>query len=223
MIKFIGFMLLWRLVGNPFLAILIILVVVYLLDRRYVGVFPSLTKPYKRMKRISTLRREILMNPNDVTSKHELARLLIERKKFQEALKLLDSIQVQFNHSAEYWDDLGTVNLRLGHVQKGEEYILKALTINPRVKYGQPYLRLAGIYQHSDQQKAEQYVRAFQDIHSSSSEASYLLGMMYKEMGRKQEANDAFRESIDIYRSLPKYKKRQERKWAVRSVFRKMS
>ncbi|OAB35875.1 hypothetical protein PMSD_12810 [Paenibacillus macquariensis subsp. defensor] len=223
MIKFIGFMLLWRLVGNPFLAILIILVVIYLLDRRYVGVFPSLTKPYKRMKRISTLRREILMNPNDVTSKHELARLLIERKKFQEAIKLLDSIQVQFDHSAEYWDDLGTVNLRLGHVQKGEDYILKALAINPRVKYGQPYLRLAGIYQHSDQQKAEQYVRAFQDIHSSSSEASYLLGMMYKEMGRKQEANDAFRESIDIYRSLPKYKNRQERKWAVRSVFRKMS
>ncbi|MEC0091470.1 tetratricopeptide repeat protein [Paenibacillus macquariensis] len=223
MLKFIGFMFLWRLVGNPFLAILIILVIVYLLDRRYVGVFPSLTKPYKRMKRISTLRREILMNPNDVTSKHELARLLIERKKFQEALKLLDSIQVQFDHSAEYWDDLGTVNLRLGHVQKGEEYILKALAINPRVKYGQPYLRLAGIYQHSDQQKAEKYVRAFQDIHSSSSEASYLLGMMYKEMGRKQEANDAFRESIDIYRSLPKYKKRQERKWAVRSVFRKMS
>jgi len=223
MIKFIGFMLLWRLVGNPFLAILIILVVVYLLDRRYVGVFPSLTKPYKRMKRISTLRREILMNRNDVTSKHELARLLIERKKFQEALELLDSIQVQFDHSAEYWDDLGTVNLRLGHIQKGEEYILKALSINPRVKYGQPFLRLAGIYQHSDQQKAEQYVRTFQDIHSSSSEASYLLGMMYKEMGRKQEANDAFRESIDIYRSLPKYKKRQERKWAVRSVFRKMS
>ncbi|OAB43367.1 tetratricopeptide repeat protein [Paenibacillus glacialis] len=223
MIKFISFMFLWRLVGNPFIALIIILAVVYFLDRRYVGVFPSFTKPYKRMKRISTLRREILMNRNDVTSKHELARLLIERKKYLEALELLDSIQVQFDHSAEYWDDLGTVNLRLGHVQKGEEFILKALGINPRVKYGQPYLRLAGIYQHTDQKKAEQYVRAFQDIHSSSSEASYLLGMMYKEMSRKQEANEAFRESIDIYRSLPKYKKRQERKWAVRSILRKMS
>lgn len=223
MVKFIGFMLLWRLLGNPFLAIIVILAVVYLLDRRYVGVFPSLTKPYKRMKRISTLRREILMNRNDVTSKHELARLLIERKKYQEALVLLDSIQVQFDHSAEFWNDFGTVNLRLGHIQKGEEYIHKALALNPRVKYGQPYLTLAGIYQHTDQKKAEQYVRQFQEIQSSSSEASYLLGMMYKEMGRKQEANDAFRESIDIYRSLPKYKKRQERKWAVRSILRKMS
>lgn len=223
MVKFIGFMLLWRIIGNPILAIIIILAVVYLLDRRYVGIFPSLTKPYKRMKRISTLRAEIRMSPNNVTAKNDLSRLLIERKKYQEALKWLDSIQVQFDHSAEYWDDLGTVNLRLGHVQKGEEYILKALAINPRVKYGQPYLRLAGIYQHTDQIKAEQYVRQFQEIHSSSSEASYLLGLMYKEMGRKQEANDAFRESIDIYRSLPKYKKRQERKWAVRSILRKIS
>ncbi|AOZ94165.1 tetratricopeptide repeat protein [Paenibacillus crassostreae] len=221
--KFIGFMLLWRLVGNPFIAILVILAVVYILDRRFVGVFPSLTKPFKRMKRISKLRSEILMSPNDVSSKHELARLLIERKKYQEALEILNSIQRQFEHSAEYWDDLGTANLYLGHTQVGEDNIHKALSINPRVKYGQPYLRLASLYQRSDPHKVEKYIQLFQEIHSSSCEASYLLGIMYKEMGLKQEAQKAFTESVDIYRTLPKYKKRQERKWAVRSMLRKMS
>jgi tetratricopeptide (TPR) repeat protein len=220
--KIFGFMLLWRLVGNPFLAILILVAIIYFLDRRYVGVFPSLTKPFKRLKKISKLRSQILMNRNDVSSKHELACLLIERKKYQEALELLSSIQVQFEHSAEYWDDLGTVNLNLGYIEKGESNILKALSINPRVKYGQPYLRLASIYQRSDHEKVEKYVRQFQDIHSSSCEATYLLGMMYKEMGRKQEAQTAFSESIEIYRSLPKYKKRQERKWAARSLLRRM-
>ncbi|MHA0855912.1 tetratricopeptide repeat protein [Paenibacillus sp. CMAA1364] len=221
--KFIGFMLLWRLVGNPFIAILILLVVVYLLDRRYVGIFPSLTKPFKRMKRISKLRSQISMNRNDVSSKHELACLLMERKKYQEALDILSTIQSQFDHSAEYWDDLGTVHLRLGHIQEGEAHILKALTINPRVKYGQPYLRLASIYQSSSHEKVEKYVRQFQDVHSSSCEASYLLGAMYKEMGLKQEALASFKESIEVYRTLPKYKKRQERKWVVKSILKKMN
>lgn len=219
--KIFGFILLWRLLGNPFLAILVLLVIVYLLDRRFVGVFPSLTKPFKRMGQVSRLRTQISMNPNDVSSKHELARLLIERKKDAEAQKLLESIAFQSEDSAEFWDDLGTVYVRQGDIQKGEAYILKALEINPRVKYGRPYLRLADVYKNSDRDKAVEYVHRFQEIQSSSCEGYYLLGMMYKSLDRQAEAKAAFQESINIYRSLPKYKKRQERKWAVLSMMRK--
>ncbi|HEY2495225.1 MAG TPA: tetratricopeptide repeat protein [Paenibacillus sp.] len=221
--KFIGFFLLWRILGNPFLALLVIVVVVYLLDRRYVGVFPSITKPFKRMSKISKLRSEIALNYNDVSSKYELARLLMERKKYKEALAILEIIQEPYEHSAEYWSDLGAVLLKLGSIDQGEAYILKGLDINPRVKYGEPYLRLAGVYQNQDREKAQHYVRQFQTIQSSSSEACYLLGMMYKALDRKEDAKSAFQESIDIYRTLPKYKKRQERKWAVRSLLRKMT
>lgn len=219
--KIFGFILLWRLLGNPFLAILVILVIVYLLDRRFVGVFPSLTKPFKRMGQISRLRTQISMNPNDISSKHELARLLIDRKKDAEALKLLESIEAQSEDSAEFWDDLGTVYLRQGNSQKGESCVLKALELNPRVKYGRPYLRLADLYMNSDRDKAVDYVHRFQEIQSSSCEGYYLLGMMYKDLDRKEEARAAFQESINIYRSLPKYKKRQERKWAVLSMMKK--
>lgn len=219
--KILGFVLLWRLLGNPFLAILVLLVIVYLLDRRFVGILPSVTKPFKRMGQISKLRPQIGMNPSDVSSKHELARLLIERKKDGEALKLLESIQSQSEDSAEFWDDLGTVYLRQGKIAEGEASILRALELNPRVKYGQPYLRLADVYKNSDRDKAMDYVRRFQEIHSSSCEGYYLLGMMYKSLDRKEEAKEAFQEAIDIYRSLPKYKKRQERKWAVLSMIKK--
>ncbi|MFU1792281.1 tetratricopeptide repeat protein [Paenibacillus azoreducens] len=220
--KFLGFFLLWRLLGNPFLAILVILIIIYLLDRRFVGIFPSLTKPFKRMGQISKLRSEISMSPSNVSAKHELARLLIERKHNAEALKLLESIETQSGDSAEFWDDLGTVYLRQGNIQKGETCILKALDINPRVKYGQPYLRLAEVHKHKDRAKAVDYVHRFQEIQSSSCEGYYLLGMMYKALDRKDDARAAFQESIDIYRSLPKYKKRQERKWAVLSMIKKL-
>ncbi|WP_163876987.1 tetratricopeptide repeat protein [Paenibacillus favisporus] len=220
-IKIALFFILARLLGNPFLAILVLLIIVYLLDRKFVGIFPSVTKPFKRMNRISKLRAHVTMSPSDVSSKHELARLLIERKKYADALRLLESIETQSEDSAEYWDDLGTIKLKLGRIQEGEQHILRALELNPRVKYGRPYLRLADIYKSTDQAKAVSYVQEFQQIQSSSCEGYYLLGMMYKSLGRIQDAKAAFQESIDLYRALPKYKKRQERKWAVLSMLRK--
>ncbi|UNK16763.1 tetratricopeptide repeat protein [Paenibacillus sp. N3/727] len=218
--NFIGFLLLWRILGNPVLAILVILLIVYLLDRRFIGLFPSFTRPFKRMRNISKLRTIISNSPSDVSSRHELARLLIERRKYKEALELLESIHASSEDSAEYWDDLGTCHLNTGNIPQGEQYILQALEMNPRVKYGRPYLRLAGANKTSDREKAISYVQQFQAAHSSSSEAYYLLGSMYKDLGRNEEAKQAFKESVEVYKSLPKYKKRQERKWAVRSLLK---
>ncbi|MCM3783029.1 tetratricopeptide repeat protein [Neobacillus mesonae] len=222
MSKILGFGLLFYLFGNPFIAIIVLLLIIYLLDRRFVGVFPSLTKPYRRMRNISKNRQQIAMNPNDVTAKLDLARLLIERKKYKEAQEHLLTIEASYEHSAEYWDALGTTEIHLGQLEAGEQNILKALDINPRVKYGQPYLRLASAFKDKDQNKALRYVEQFQEISSSSSESYYYLGQVYLALGQKAEANDAFSQSIQVYRSLPKYKKRQERRWAVRSMFKKL-
>ncbi|MFX3647325.1 MAG: tetratricopeptide repeat protein [Paenibacillus sp.] len=221
LIKFLIFGLLWRIVGNPFIAILILLVILYFLDRRYVGVFPSFTKPLKRIRNISRLRQQLAMSPNEVSSKLELARLLIERKRYSEAHALLLELEHPYEQSAEYWEALGTTELHLGNIEQGERHILKALEINPRVKYGRPYLTLAGVFKDTHEDKALDYVHQFQEIHSSSSEAYYLLGSVHRSLGRNADAKQAYEQSLNVYRSLPKYKKRQERRWAVRSWFRK--
>ncbi|CAH1055631.1 tetratricopeptide repeat protein [Paenibacillus pseudetheri] len=222
MLKFIGVLLLFRLVGNPFLAILILLLILYFLDRRYVGIFPSITKPFKRMRQISKLRTTISLNPNDVSSKFDLARSLAERKKYREAKDLLLQIEDRYEQSAEYWVELGHVNLKLGALDEGEAQMLRGLEINRKARYGQPYLWLAETFRHTNHDKALQYVTQYQEIQSSSSEAYYLAGSMYKALGRSEDAKRAFEESTAVYRSLPKYKKRQERGWALRSFFAKM-
>lgn len=222
MIKFLGFLLLYRLLGNPFLALLILLVILYFLDRRYVGILPSFTKPFRRSRQISRLRTTIMQNPNDVSAKFDLARLLTERKRYSEAKELLTAIADRYETSAEYWVELGYANLKLGLLPEGEAQMLQGLDINVRAQYGQPYLRLAETFRHVDQDKALYYVSQFQEIQSSSSEAYYLAGSMYKALGREEEAKRAFAESLAVYRSLPKYKKRQERGWALRSYFAKM-
>lgn len=222
MLKFIGVLLLFRLVGNPFLAIFILLLILYFLDRRYVGIFPSITKPFKRMRQISKLRTTISLNPNDVSSKFDLARSLAERKKYREAKDLLLQIEDRYEQSAEYWVELGHVNLKLGALEEGEAQMLRGLEINRKARYGQPYLWLAETFHHTNHDKALHYVTQYQEIQSSSSEAYYLAGSMYKALGRSEDAKRAFEESTAVYRSLPKYKKRQERGWALRSFFAKM-
>ncbi|MDH6368292.1 hypothetical protein CA600_01560 [Paenibacillus sp. VTT E-133280] len=222
MLKFIGVLLLFRLVGNPFLAIIILLLILYFLDRRYVGIFPSITKPFKRMRQISKLRTTISLNPNDVSSKFDLARSLAERKKYREAKDLLLQIEDRYEQSAEYWVELGHVNLKLGALEEGEAQTLRGLEINRKAQYGQPYLWLAETFRHTNHDKALHYVTQYQEIQSSSSEAYYLAGSMYKALGRSEDAKRAFEESTAVYRSLPKYKKRQERGWALRSFFAKM-
>lgn len=206
MLKFIGVLLLFRLVGNPFLAIFILLLILYFLDRRYVGIFPSITKPFKRMRQISKLRTTISLNPNDVSSKFDLARSLAERKKYRESKDLLLQIEDRYEQSAEYWVELGHVNLKLGALEEGEAQMLRGLEINSKARYGQPYLWLAETFRHTDHDKALHYVTQYQEIQSSSSEAYYLAGSMYKALGRSEDAKRAFEESTAVYRSLPKYK-----------------
>jgi len=222
MSKIFLFSILWWLLGNPFLALLVILVIVYLLDRRFVGISPSLVRPLRRMSRIRQLRRQVAGSPSDMSSRYELARLLIERKRYREALEWLEQIGHAYEDSAEYWDDLGTCQLYTGQQAIGEQHILKALTMNSRVKYGEPYLRLASESIGTDQEKAMHYLEQFRSIQSSSCRAYYMLGMLDRSLGRTEAARSAFDEGIAVYRSLPKYKKRSERGWAFRSWLRRI-
>ncbi|WP_459392546.1 tetratricopeptide repeat protein [Paenibacillus sp. CAU 1782] len=215
------FLWLYWLLGNPIVAILVLLVVLYLLDRRFVGISPSIVKPLKRFSRIRKLKGHIAGSPNDVSAKQELARLLIERKKFKEALHLLEPLQRTLEDSAEYWDALGHCLAETGKIDQGIASMNKALELNPRVKYGAPYLRLADIYAAADAEKALNSLQQFQQIQSSSCEAYYRMAQLYKKLGRLNEAKAAASEGLAMYRTLPRYKKRSERGYAVRLLFKK--
>ncbi|ANS77094.1 hypothetical protein AWM70_04610 [Paenibacillus yonginensis] len=221
--KLFIFFILWRILGNPLLAILVLLIVVYLLDRRFVGIFPSLTKPFKRRRHITKLRQQIAASPFDVSSKRELARLLIEQKRYREAMRLLDESLAYSEESAEFWADYGLASLGVGQLEEGEQRILKAFGLNERVQYGQPYLKLASAFRNEAPAKALHYAEQFRGIQSSSIEAYYLLGRLYQGLERKEDAKSAYEEALLIYRQLPKYKKRQERGFALRSYLKKIS
>lgn len=220
--KFFLFSMLFWLTGNPFVALIVFLIILYVLDRRFVGISPSVVKPFKRSQRVRQLKQTIHSSPHDVSAKFELARLHMEAKRYPEAHTLLELLQEPLEESADFWISYGMTKLHLGELGHGEALILKGLAINPRAQYGQPYLLLAEKLTSSQSERALQYIEKFKEMNSSSCEGYYLLANILIKLGDQRGAKEALEENLQIYRSLPKYKKRQERRWYVKSVFRKM-
>jgi tetratricopeptide (TPR) repeat protein len=220
MSKFLIFGLLWWLIGNPFVAFIVLLVIIYMLERRFIGLTPSILRPISRRRRLSRLKEELRLSPHHTTTKLDMARLYMEQKRYAEAEKLLEEVLRVMEDSADVLSELGICKLKLGHVEEGEKLILKALELNPRVKYGEPYLRLGEAYASVAPEKAVHYLEQFRAVNSSSCEAYYRLGQIYERLGRSEEARRAFHETVELYRGLPKYKRRHERRWALLARFK---
>jgi tetratricopeptide (TPR) repeat protein len=220
--KIFIFLILWRLTGNPFLAVLVLLVILYFIDRRFIGLLPSFTKPFQRNRRLKQLRFELLTHPHNTSGKLEAAWLLIEKKKYREALHYLDEVRLRLDDSAEAFYASGLCCLKLGDLEQGEKWVLQSLSFNPRVRYGEPYLRLGEALALTNPEKALRYLQQFRELHSSSCEAYYRLGQLYQRLERKAEAQQAYKETLDIYRGLPKYKRRTERRWAILAWWKKI-
>ncbi|WP_426452239.1 tetratricopeptide repeat protein [Paenibacillus sp. S-38] len=220
MSKFLLFGLIFWLTGNPFVAILVLLVIFYVLDRRFVGITPSVFKPIQRMRRLSRLREELRMNPHHTSTKLDIARIYMEQRKYADARELLLQVSAVMEDSADVLSELGICELKLGRPEEGERLILEATARNSRVKYGEPFLRLGEAFAERDKEKAVGYLQRFREVNSSSCEAYYRLGQLYRQLGREEEARGAFREAVELYRGLPKYKRRHERRWALLARFR---
>lgn len=219
--KFLPFLLLTWLFGNPLIALVVLIILLYLADRRFVGITPSITKPLVRIRRLSRLKNQLALSPHDNSIKLNIARIQIERKQYRQAAETLESLLPVFTDSADVTYALGLCYLQLGRLPEGEDLIRQALELNPRVGYGEPYLRLGEAFAASDPDKAIEYLEQFKETNTSSCEAYYHLGNLYLKLQRETEAKQAFAEAIDTYRTLPRYKKRSERKWAMLARLRK--
>ncbi|SDW75635.1 Tetratricopeptide repeat-containing protein [Marininema mesophilum] len=220
MSKLAIFSILWWLTGNPITALLFFLFILYLLDRRFTRFFPSATRPLRRNRQILKLKDALKLNPHDTSNKRELARLLIEKKNYKDALPWLSEALTAIPDSAAIQAEKGLCLLKLNRRTEGEQMLLAALEVESLVLYGEPYLRLGEAFAAHDQKKALTYLEKFKDINTSSSEAWYRLGQIYRKLSRSDDARQAFEEAIEIYRILPKYKKRSERTWALHSSIR---
>jgi tetratricopeptide (TPR) repeat protein len=106
-----------------------------------------------------------------------------------------------------------------GEVERGRALVEKALNINARFGYGEPYLRLGDFRAERGEwaQAAERYRQAT-EIYGSSVEGWCKLGQALSEIGRRDEAQTSLQEALASYRTAPWYRRSEDRPWKRRAV-----
>lgn len=223
--RFFLFLLLSWLLHNPILALLIV-AALSLPGYLYAsGWMFRLLRHVRHWQEIQRLKGTVVINPHNVAAQTDLGRELALAGKPRKALDHLRAAEPRSADSAETLYFLGYSLLALGDWDQGSTYVQRALEIDPKFRYGEPYLRL-GDYHVNRKRFADAlpYFETFHSIHTSSAEGLYKLGLCYHETGRPAKAREALGEAVETFRTDPRYKRREDRPWyrRVRRLLRRL-
>ncbi|NLT95363.1 MAG: hypothetical protein GXW85_07485 [Clostridia bacterium] len=213
--RFFFYYLIFRIfLGNPLLALLILTVLYLLVDRRFIGLFPDFLRPFKRKSRIKELEEQVKINPANVDAYRELGLLYLEGKNYFNAVKSFEKCLDKMNEYADIHFGLGKALYFQGRKEQGSEEMLKALDINPKIGYGEPY-----IYLLENQLETERNLETINDYIEKIRQFG-TPEILYK--GGKQllkyddeKATQLLREALNTYRVIPGNFRKVHRRWAL--------
>ena len=222
--KFFLFYLLYWLLGNPFFAILIILIIYFTIDRTFFGFIPDPFKAFKKAGRIRELQKIVTINTHDARSLKELGICMIDKKDYRSAREYFERAVNKLSDDPEFNYYYGLALARCGDIQKGRELVDSALSNSPNLKYGEPYIMFAEVYiDNGDFSSALPLLEHFENIHSSSSRGFYQMGYVKLKLGSKEEGTAYLKKAIAVFKASPRFKRKVDRKWAwkARALLRK--
>ncbi|MDH4232284.1 MAG: tetratricopeptide repeat protein [Nitrospirota bacterium] len=224
MSKFFLFALLYWLLGNPFVALLVILIIYFTIDRTYFGFIPDPFKAFKKAGRIRELHNIVAINPYDARSLKELGIFMIDKKDYRKAREYFEKAADKMSDDPEFNYYYGLSVARSGEIGKGRELLDAALKKSPSLKYGEPYIMFAEVYiDNGDYAGALPLLERFGSIHSSSSRGFYQMGAVKLKLGMNAEGKDYLRKAIAAFKASPRFKRKVDRRWAwkARALLRK--
>lgn len=206
---------LWAIMGNP-LLILAILAALYFIDRRYFCLLPSPARYFQRRRRMAGLAATIRLNPADANSQLELGALHLERGDAARALPLLEQARQRNADSARIHALLGAGYRRLGRDAEARAALEKAVNLNPKIGYGEPYYHLLALALKSGSRDESALAEYCEKILSfGSPEIFYRSGRVLLAAGDKEAAKTMFKEAVANYQASPKGFRRAHRRWAA--------
>jgi len=220
-IKFIFLYFILRLfLDNP-LAALVLLVIVYaIIDRRYIGAFPDFLKPLSRWQRITKLKRQLEFSPSPGQILYEIGALQVEGGNMEDGLQNLEKAHdlIQDHADIEYY--LGVARIRMGALEAGKQALENALTLNPKIQYGFPYVYLLeySLKRKEPQQQIDAYMGEI--FANGNPRMYYEVGVIYQKEGYTEKAREMFREVQVSFRSSPSFLRKQQRYYAIMSRIR---
>lgn len=182
---------------------------------------PFLPDPWiwwKTAGRIRALKTQIAANPANVTARRDLARLYLERMRPGTALQLLDEARARTPDDPELLYLTGLARLRTGKADAALEPLVRAVDLEPRLLYGEPYRVAAeALVKLGKLEEAEDALERFVEANSSSVEGYLRLAWVRSDRGNKDGARAALREALQTFSQVPSYQRRRQLGWWLRA------
>ena len=180
-----------------------------------------LPDPYlwiKHARRVRVLKSEISQNPDNVTSRRDLARIWIEKGRPRRAISLLEEARRREPESAELALMLGKAHLQAGAAEKSLPFLVESAHANERAHYGEAYL-LAGraLLELKRAPEAEDALDRYLSINSSSVEGRVLMAWARRAQGDQDGADRAMRDALETFSQVPRFRRRAELRWWLRA------
>jgi predicted Zn-dependent protease len=173
--------------------------------------------------RMRTLESQIAANAANVTARRDLAVLWLERLRPGRALALLDEARARAPDDAELLFLTGLARYKKGDAKGALDPLVRAVEIDPRVRFGEPYLIAAEALITLDRlEEAEDALDRFVASNSSSLQGYVRLAQVARRRGERAASDKALREAFDTWRQLPRYRRRKELGWWFRALLMRL-
>lgn len=211
------FLLISFLTGNPLLALLLLIVIVFVIERRFIGFLPDIFEPWRRARRISELKKEVQVNPANAEAHLELGETYFRQGKYKLAVSFLENAARKMAGHPLFHFYLGACYYYLGKIEEGKREIENAVAANPKASLGEPYVYLLRIYLQERQPPHIIENTCKQLLNYGTPKTFYQAGRVFKEAGDKNRARSFFEETIKNYDACSGALKRLYRRWAILS------
>lgn len=207
---------------NPVSALLLVAIIYIVVDRRYIGILPDFVQPLKRWRKIAELKRAVQYSSNIALTYYELGALQVDSGRMQEGRISLEKAHDLISDHPEIEFYLGIARIRTGELDAGRAALETALRLNPKVKYGFPYVYLIeySLKKQESQEQIEAYLEKIYD--NENPRLFYDMGVVFQRAGDTEKAKEMFRQvQVSLGRS-PTFMKKQYRFHAIKAAIRSL-
>lgn len=199
--------------GNPLLAIIIIGAIYLIIDRRFIGLFPDFLRPFKRKSRIKFLEEQVKLNPANVDAYRELGQLNLEGKNYNQAIKYFEKCLSKMDEYADIHFYLGKALYFSGNKKESYQEILKALELNPKIGYGEPYIYLLEyeLNNNAQREKIGDYIEKVERF--GTPEILYKGGNILLKYDQVK-GKELLQEALNSYKAIPRNFRKIHRRFA---------
>ncbi len=203
--------------GNPLLALVVVLALWWLGDRATFRVLPDPLRRFGRSGRISALRRTLQANPHDRRARLELANLLLDARRPREAATVLAPNVEAGDDDVHTSFAMGSALARSGAPDRAEPFLAAARARDPSFRMGEIDREVGRMrVRRGDAAGALEPLRRLVAERPGTVEGRYWLARALDGQGDGAGAARAREEAWREYAALPRFRRQHERPFAWR-------